>query len=96
MGVQLNTMEDEGLIMDDEVPFVKTIARNIFFINDATQSEASSTVFELYLKHEETLGSDELNSQSNVPMRMQIQLTAQIGILYVDLMLPEHLDVSIT
>lgn len=69
---------------------------NIFFINDGTQSEASSTVFEVYLKDEVLSTSPELNSQSNSPMRMQLYPNAQIGILYVDLMLPEPCEVMIT
>jgi hypothetical protein len=74
---------------------IESSDKNIFWLNDGTQSSASSGIFEVYLSPSSATALDELNVQSTSAMRMQLYPNEQVGILYIDLMLNEATDVYV-
>ncbi len=93
--MQLDLLEGDSILIGHIYGGIESSAKNIFWVNNGTQSVASSVIFEVYLKPNGALGLDDMNAQSRSTMRMQLYPNDQTGKLYVDLFLSEPVDVLI-
>jgi hypothetical protein len=74
---------------------INSTAPNIFFINDGTQSSASSQIFKVYLING-SLGLDELNKQSVSSLQMQVYPNPNEGEFIIKYFLDEVSNVTIS
>lgn len=75
---------------------INSSAPNIFFINNGTQSSASSQIFKIFIIKNKTVGVDETNRQSTGDFRMQVFPNPNDGKFYITFNLEESNDVEIT
>lgn len=75
---------------------INSSAPNIFFINDGTQSGASSQIFKVSIIKNTSLAVDELNTQSTDNFRMQVHPNPNEGEFIVRFNLAQHIDVQIS
>lgn len=69
---------------------------NIFFINDGTQSEATSQIFEVYIKKPEPLSVDALNNASVSLLNLMIYPNPNAGELNVSFNLTKNDNVKVS
>lgn len=71
--------------------------RNIFFVNDGTQSEASSQIFEVYAKKPTSVSTDDLNEASNSTLKLRVYPNPNEGdiSLLFNLVSRENVELSI-
>ena len=62
--IDLDALSGDSVLIGHIYGGIASSAKNIFWINDGTQSEASNTLFAVYLHPEQPLGLDQLNAQS--------------------------------
>ena len=76
---------------------INSSAANIFWINNGTQSSASSTVFKVYLLNNPQTGIDALNVQSTGTLHMQVYPNPNDGnvALWFDLKAPAETRLTI-
>jgi len=72
---------------------IKSSAKNIFWINSGTESEAYDEIIKVYILKGAAIGIDELNTQSSSKTKMQIYPIPNNGILQIDFDLAEKSDV---
>ena len=72
---------------------IKSSAKNIFFINNGTESEAYDDIIKVYVLKGAAIGIDELNIQSKSKTKMQIYPIPNNGILQIDFDLAQKSDV---
>lgn len=70
--VDFDLLENDTTLVGYIYGGINSTARNIFFINDGTQSSASSLIFKVRLIKNSTVGFDELNPQSTDDFMMQV------------------------
>ena len=69
---------------------INSSAANIFWINDGTQSDASNTLFKVYITNNSSpTGTHEINSQSNGSLQLVVYPNPNHGILKIDYRLKE-------
>jgi hypothetical protein len=93
--LQLDLLEGDSILIGHIYGGIESSDKNIFWVNDGSQSVASNVIFEVYLKPNGALALDDLNIQSQSTMRMQLYPNNQTGKLYVDLFLSDPVDVLI-
>lgn len=93
--IDLDALSGDSALIGHIYGGIASTERNIFWLNDGTLSEASTTLFEVYLHPGLARGFDALNMQSQSAMRMQLYPNAQAGKLYVGLMMNRPADVLI-
>lgn len=93
--IDLNALTGDSILIGHIFGGIASTDRNIFWINDGTQSAASNSFLKVYLHPGQTTNLDFLNNQSQGGMRMQLYPNAQTGTLYIDLILdtPEDIEV---
>ncbi|MCF8298564.1 MAG: T9SS type A sorting domain-containing protein [Saprospiraceae bacterium] len=74
---------------------INSTAKNIFFINDGSQSSASSTLYKVFLVNDSTANIDEANIQSNSDLRMQMYPNPNDGIVNIDFDIAYKSDVKL-
>lgn len=72
---------------------IKSSAKNIFWINTGTESDAYDDLIKVYILKGAAIGTDELNTQSNSKTKMQIYPIPNNGILQIDFDLAVTSDV---
>ena len=75
---------------------INSSAKNVFWINDGTQSEATSQIFKVYVTKQAAVGIDVLNTQSTGNLRMQMYPNPYSGVLNVDFYLAKQSDVELS
>ncbi len=74
---------------------ISSSAENIFWINDGTQSSASSQIFKVYIIKNITTNIDNANIQSFSKLRMQMYPNPNYGILNIDFDISYKSDVTL-
>ncbi len=93
--IDLDALSGDSALIGHIYGGIQSSDKNIFWINDGTQSMASAVIFEVYLHPNLPDAIDEPNAQSQSSMRMQLYPNARTGRLYVDLMMKTPADVYI-
>jgi hypothetical protein len=75
---------------------ISSTEANIFWVNDGTQSSASSQIFEVWLHKNDTLGLHQLNDQSLGTLKIQVLPNPNDGYFIANYFLKEASDVKIT
>lgn len=75
---------------------INSTDKNIFWINDGTQSSANSQIFKVYLTNQTlSISTHDLNEQSNGSLKMVVYPNPNDGILKVDYQLKETENVKL-
>jgi hypothetical protein len=77
---------------------ISSSARNIFFVNNGTQSEASSQVFEVHVRKPTTVSTDNLNSASTSTLNLRMYPNPNEGDLRIafNLISRKNVELSIS
>ncbi len=75
---------------------ISSTAANIFWINNGTQSTASSQIFKVYIIKNTVLGVHEINSQSNGTLQLQVYPNPNNGNFAIQFNLKTNADVKIS
>ena len=75
---------------------INSSAKNIFWINNGTQSTAHAQIFKVYIVRNGATGLDDLNPQSRSAIRMQLSPNPNHGILHIMMEMAYTSDVQLT
>ncbi len=75
---------------------INSTSPNIFFINDGTQSSASSKIFKVFVVKSSTVGIDQLNAQSVGEFMMQVYPNPNNGEFIISFNLQKRDDVQLS
>jgi hypothetical protein len=75
---------------------INSSEKNIFFINDGTQSEASCQLFKVYVKKSNALSVDNLNGASTSLLNLKIYPNPNNGELNISFNLSKREDVMLS
>jgi len=70
--ILLDEVEGDSILIGYIYGGIHSSAKNIFFINTGNQSDASATLFEVYLIKSETTSNQEVNPQSHASFGLQV------------------------
>jgi len=93
--LKLDDLSEDTTLIGYVYGGINSSAPNIFWINDGTQSTASSQVFKVYLIKNLLSTVHELNAQSNGTLHLQVYPNPNNGILYMKFSLKSPSDVTI-
>lgn len=82
--LKLDDLEADTTLVGHIYGGISSSAKNIFWSNNGTQSEASSQIFKVYVVKEKAVGVDEINLQSIADLRMQMYPNPYNGLLNID------------
>lgn len=75
---------------------IASTAANIFFVNDGSQSSASSQLFKVFVIRNASVGIDDLNEQSSGTLQLQVDPNPNDGTFYTRFVLTRRTSVRIT
>jgi hypothetical protein len=93
--VDMAGLEGDSILIGHIFGGISSSAPNIFWVNDGTQSEASPTIFAVYLLTEVPSGLDQMNHQSTAPIRVQAYPNPNAGVFFLDIDLEAPMDLDI-
>ncbi|MCB0628146.1 MAG: T9SS type A sorting domain-containing protein [Saprospiraceae bacterium] len=94
--VKLGELPGDKTLMGYIYGGISSSAPNIFFINDGTQSSASSQIFKVYLTRDNVLSLGDANETEVDTLEMRIYPNPNIGALNIDYHLQKSGDVKLT
>lgn len=83
--IKMNELQGDSVLLGYIFGGINSSAKNIFWINNGTQSEAASQLFAVYLLNNKQTGIHELNPQSTAGIRMQLSPNPTDGQLIITL-----------
>lgn len=90
--VKLDSLGADTTLIGHIYGGISSSAPNIFFLNDGTQSEASSQIFRVYLIQDEVLSINEFNPAT---LSMSVYPNPSQGMLHISYSLMEKSDVTL-
>lgn len=94
--MKLDSMTADTTLVGHIYGGISSTAANIFWVNDGTQSSASSQIFRVYVIRNTSTGIHQLNMQSNGSLRMQVFPNPNRGWFYVGFTLKKKEPVRLT
>ncbi len=93
---KLDSLQTDSVLIGYIYGGISSTAANIFFINNGTQSSASSQIFKVYLKRPITSSIDELNASSTSSLNLITYPNPNEGELNLEFTLRKKDDVTIS
>ncbi len=93
---KLDSLQTDSVLIGYIYGGISSTAANIFFINNGTQSSASSQIFKVYLKRPITSSIDELNTSSTSSLNLITYPNPNEGELNLEFTLRKKDDVTIS
>ena len=93
---KLDSLQTDSVLIGYIYGGISSTAANIFFINNGTQSSASSQIFKVYLKRPIALSIDELNTSSTSSLNLITYPNPNEGELNLEFTLRKKDDVTIS
>ncbi len=93
--LKLDDLEADTTLVGYIYGGISSSAKNIFWSNTGTQSEASSQIFKVLVVKEKTVGVDEINLQSIADLRMQMYPNPYNGVLNIDFQMAYQSEVEL-
>ncbi len=94
--IKFDDLPNDSVLLGYIYGGIESSARNIFWINDGTQSSATNRIFKVYLIKGPTSGTDRLNPAAADPFRPLIFSDAEAGAIRIRLDLPQRDRVTVT
>lgn len=94
--IKLDSLSADSTLIGYVYGGINSSAPNIFFINDGTQSTASSQIFEVYLIKNNLIGVHELNPQSTGTLQMQVSPNPNNGAFEIQFNIQQQTNAEIS
>lgn len=94
--IQFDQLEGDTVLLGHIFGGISSSGRNIFFINDGTQSEATSEIFEVYLVKNVVTGVHQLNSHSTSTLKTLLYPNPNSGKFLLEFNLTQAAEVTVS
>lgn len=94
--IQFDQLEGDTVLLGHIFGGISSSGRNIFFINDGTQSEASNQIFEVYLLTNQVTGLHQLNAHSTSTLKTLLYPNPNSGKFLLEFNLSQAVEVELS
>jgi hypothetical protein len=95
--IELDSLEDDTLLIGYIYGGIRSTAKNIFFINDGSQSSANAVLYSVKLIKDNSSALDRVNTQSSGGLHLQVYPNPNKGelVLYFSLLQIEDVQIKV-